>query len=521
MSATPAAPLLRTLESKSAKTDCFVDTISGTSDAKAGRRRSSSRNFQTLPARDVLVVDLDGTLIRSDLLFETFWSAFGKNWASPIIAAASMVGGRANLKRRLADLSDVNVASLPYNDEVVSYVRRWRAQGGLTVLVTASDQSLANKIAAHLGIFDEVHGSDSKTNLKDARKAAFLRERFGDRGFAYIGDSEADIPVWQAAAKTITVNLSTPLKARVDALCGDALHLTRYLTSAKAYFKALRPHQWLKNLLIFVPILAGHELTVETAAQSILAFIAFSLVASSVYVLNDLLDLSADRAHPRKRYRPIASGDIPIAHGTWLVPLLLCAGLLLSLPLGGGFILVVLAYYATTTAYSLYLKRQSVIDICVLAGLYTIRVFAGGVATGIPLSVWLLAFCIFLFFALAAIKRQAELIDCMASGEATARGRGYHVDDSPIVANMAASAGYVSVLVMALYINSPAVLTLYTQPYALWGICLVLLYWVSRIMIVTHRGQMHDDPVIYAVKDRVSAICLLLVVAFMAAGILL
>ena len=518
MSATPAAPLLRTLEPRWAKTDHFVDSVSGTSDKIVRRRRGSSRKLHTLPVREVLVVDLDGTLIRSDLLFEAFWSAFAKNWASPIIAAVSMVGGRADLKRRLADLSDVHVASLPYNDEVVSYVRRWRAQGGLTVLATACDQSLANKIAAHLGIFDEVYGSDSKTNLKGACKAAFLQDRFGDRGFAYIGDAKADIPVWKAATKAITVNLSTSLKARVDALFGDVLHLTPHVTSAKAYLKALRPHQWLKNLLIFVPVLAAHELTAETIARSLLAFVAFSLVASSVYILNDLLDLSADRAHPRKRYRPLASGEVPLAHGTWLVPLLFFAGFALAIPLGGRFILVILAYYAITTAYSLYLKRCSVIDICVLAGLYTIRVVAGGVATGIPPSVWLLAFCIFLFFALAAIKREAELIDCMASGKAMARGRRYHVDDFTVVANMAAAAGYVSVLVLALYINSPAVLALYTQPFALWGICLVLLYWISRIIIVTHRGEMHDDPVVYAVKDRSSAICLLLVVAFVVAG---
>ena len=425
------------------------------------------------------------------------------------------------MKRRLADLSDVNIASLPFNDEVVNYVRRWRAQGGLTVLATACDQSLADKVAAHLGIFDEVYGSDAKTNLKGICKADFLRDRFGDRGFAYVGDANADIPVWQAAAKTITVNVSRRLKARVETLREDAMHLTKPLGSPKPYLKALRPHQWLKNLLVFVPMLAAHELTAETLARSLLAFIAFSLVASSVYLLNDLLDLSADRAHPRKRYRPFASGDVPLAHGTWLVPLLSLAGFALAVPLGARFILVLLAYYAITTAYSLYFKRLSVIDICLLAGLYTLRIVAGGAATGIPLSVWLLAFCIFLFLALAAIKREAELVDAMAAGKSTANGRSYHVDDSPVLANMATSAGYVSVLVLAMYINSPAVLELYTRPYALWGICPVLLYWISRMMIVTHRGEMHDDPMVYAVTDRVSQICLLLVIVLLGAGALL
>ena len=252
-----------------------------------------------------MVVDLDGTLIRSDLLFETFWSACAKSWISPLIAVVSLLGRRADLKRRLADLSDVNIASLPFNDEVVNYVRRWRAQGGLTVLATACDQGLADKIAAHLGIFDEVYGSDAKANLKGMCKADFLRDRFGDRGFAYVGDANADIPVWQAAAKTITVNVSRRLKARVETLRGDALHLTMPLGSPKPYLKALRPHQWLKNLLIFVPMLAAHELTAETLARSLLAFIAFSLVASSVYLLNDLLDLSADRAHPESATAPL------------------------------------------------------------------------------------------------------------------------------------------------------------------------------------------------------------------------
>jgi len=487
---------------------------------RAGTGRLS-RGHDKPQVREVLVVDLDGTLIRSDLAFETFWSAFAKSWTLPFVAAISLINGRAALKRRLTDLSSVDVVSLPYNEEVVSYIRRWHAEGGQTALATASDQILAERIAAHLGIFDEVHGSSAKTNLKGARKAVFLRDRFGDRGFVYMGDAEADLPVWQIAAKAITVNLSNSLKTRVNALGGDVQHLTVPRTSAKAYLKALRPHQWLKNILVFVPMLAAHKLTAETLGQSLLAFIAFSLVASSVYVLNDLLDLSADRAHPRKRHRPIASGDISIAHGTWLVPLLLLAGMAFVLPLGGSFFLVMLTYFAVTTAYSLYLKRRSVIDICALAGLYTIRIVAGGTATGIPLSVWLLAFSIFLFFALAAIKRLAELVDAAASGEITAKGRSYHVDDVPVVTNMAAAAGYVSVLVMALYINSPAVLEHFRRPYALWGICLVLLYWISRMLIVTHRGEMHDDPVVYAVKDRVSEICFLLVVAFAAGGALL
>ncbi len=469
----------------------------------------------------VLVVDLDGTLLRSDILFETFWSAFSIRWTTPFLAANSLMQGRAALKRCLAELSAVEAASLPYNDDVVAYIQHWRAEGGRTVLVTATNQVLAEEIAAHLGIFDEVHGSDETDNLKGVRKAAFLEQRFGNRGFTYMGDAEADLPVWGKAVKAITVNVSRPLRARVEALGGEVEHITSQASTVNPYLKALRPHQWLKNLLVFMPMLLAHQLTSETGLQSLLAFIVFGLVASSAYVVNDLLDLASDRAHSRKRNRPFAAGKLPIAHGTWLAPLLLLAGLLIALTLGGQFVLVMFVYYVATTAYSLYLKRRLVIDICTLAGLYTLRVIAGGAATGISLSVWLLAFSIFFFFALAAIKRQAELVDGVATAKADIHGRGYHVDDLPLVTNMAISSGYVSVLVMALYLNSPAVQEFYTTPLVLWGICPVLLYWLSRMVMVAHRGNMHDDPMIFAMKDRISQMCLFMILAFAIVGALL
>lgn len=469
----------------------------------------------------VLVVDLDGTLLRSDILFETFWSAFSIRWTTPFLAANSLMQGRAALKRCLAELSAVEAASLPYNDDVVAYIQHWRAEGGRTVLVTATNQVLAEEIAAHLGIFDEVHGSDETDNLKGVRKAAFLEQRFGNRGFTYMGDAEVDLPVWEKAVKAITVNVSRPLRARVEALGGEVEHITSQASTVNPYLKALRPHQWLKNLLVFMPMLLAHQLTSETGLQSLLAFIVFGLVASSAYVVNDLLDLASDRAHSRKRNRPFAAGKLPIAHGTWLAPLLLLAGLLIALTLGGQFVLVMFVYYVATTAYSLYLKRRLVIDICTLAGLYTLRVIAGGAATGISLSVWLLAFSIFFFFALAAIKRQAELVDGVATAKADIHGRGYHVDDLPLVTNMAISSGYVSVLVMALYLNSPAVQEFYTTPLVLWGICPVLLYWLSRMVMVAHRGNMHDDPMIFAMKDRISQMCLFMILAFAIVGALL
>lgn len=489
---------------------------------KMGNRVPGSTNRIDHPAPEstsaLLVVDLDGTLLRSDMLHESFWSAFGRDWRTPFLAAKALTGGRAALKRHLAAAAVVDVSTLPYDRQVVAFIEEWRASGGRTALVTASDQEFAHAVADQLRIFDEVHGSDGRRNLKGERKAQFLEERFGPGHFAYMGDAAADLPVWRRAARAITVNAPAALRRKVERACESFEHLETEAGSVTPYIKALRPHQWLKNVLAFLPMLAAHQLDGQTFLLSFLAFVCFSLVASSVYVLNDLLDLAADRAHPRKRNRPFASGSIPIAHGAWMAAGLILLGAVLAIGIGWDFLLVMAGYYLLTTAYSLRLKRRIVIDICVLAGLYTARIVAGGVATGIPLSVWLLAFSVFFFLSLAAVKRQAELIDSTERGNLKASGRGYHVDDLPIISMIAIGAGYVSVLVMTLYVNSPAVVELYAHPEALWGVCAVLLYWITRAVMVAHRGNMHDDPVVYAAKDRISQMCLLIILGFVLAG---
>jgi len=475
-------------------------------------------DYLSFESREILIVDLDGTLLRSDMLYESFWSAFGRDWRSPFLSAAALSRGRASLKRHLASASAVEAETLPYDGAVIAFIETWRKSGGRTALVTASDQGFAELISQHLGIFDEVHGSDGKLNLKGERKGEFLEERFGPRGFAYMGDATAELPVWKRAAKAITVNAPAGLRREAELACDTVEHLETQKQSVKPYIKALRLHQWLKNLLVFLPMLAAHQLDGPTLLLSLLAFICFSLVASSVYVLNDLLDLAADRAHPRKKNRPFASGSIPIAHGTWMAAGLISVGAILAIIIGGNFMLVMVAYYLLTTAYSLHLKRRIVIDIFVLAGLYTARIVAGGVATGIPLSVWLLAFSVFFFLSLAAVKRQAELIDSAERGNLKASGRGYHVDDLPIIAMVAIGAGYVSVLVMTLYVNSPDVIELYANPEVLWGVCAVLLYWITRTVMVAHRGHMDDDPVVYAAKDRISQVCFLTILCFVLGG---
>lgn len=468
--------------------------------------------------REVLVVDLDGTLLRSDILFESFWAAFARDWKTPILSVHALMKGKAALKRRLAETTTVDVSSLPYDPEVIAYVKEWRAQGGRTALVTASDNSIAQAIAAHIGLFDEVYGSDGDKNLKGARKAEFLVKSYGEKEFSYVGDAEADLNVWKHAKRAVTVNLSPAMQARAEKTVDSVEHLETHKPSIAAYFRAIRPHQWMKNTLVFLPMMAAHQLDARMFFLSLLAFISFSLVASSVYVLNDLLDLSADRAHPRKRFRPFAAGSIPIAAGTWMAPVLLGLGVAIAIIIGPTFLLVMVGYYILTTAYSLHLKRRIVVDICVLAGLYTTRIIAGGAATGIALSVWLLAFSVFFFLSLAAVKRQAEMVDNVGQGKLKASGRGYHVNDLPIISMISISAGYVAVLVMALYVNSPTVIDLYGTPEMLWGVCAILLYWITRTVLITHRGSMHDDPVVYAVKDRQSRICFLLILCFVVVG---
>jgi 4-hydroxybenzoate polyprenyltransferase/phosphoserine phosphatase len=471
----------------------------------------------------ILVVDLDGTLIRSDMLFETFWSAVAADWTAIFGTLRALLHGRAALKRYLAERAvGMDYACLPYEPAVIRLIETWRASGGRVALVSASDQAVVEGVAAHLGLFDEVHGSDGATNLRGAEKAAFLKRRFGVQGFVYAGDSAVDLPVWKSAGASVTVNARKGLQDRVAALHGGAEHIGQPGEGLKPMIILIRPHQWLKNLLVFLPMLGAHQFTTTTLAQSGVAFIAFSLIASAVYVLNDLLDLAADRAHPRKRLRPVASGAVSARRASVLLPALLALTLGLAALAGNWALLQIVAiYFVLSTAYSLYFKHKIVADICILAGFYTLRIVAGAAATGIVLSVWLLAFSVFFFLALAAIKRQAELVDGIAHGRYSFAGRGYRAGDLPIVAGMAISSGYVSVMVLALYINTPDIQQLYSAPNLLWGICLVLLYWIGRVVMVAHRGRMTDDPLIYAVRDHTSRACLALVAGFAIAGAVL
>ena len=452
-----------------------------------------------------LVVDLDGTLIKTDLLIESLLSLLSHRPLHAVAAIGALRFGKAAMKARIAALIDLPVAVLPMNEDVLALVRAEKAAGRRVYLASASNHKYVEAVATHLGLFDGVFASDGNTNMGGAVKAAALCEAFGEGAFDYAGDAEVDMEVWAKARGGVVVDGSPSLLRKVRARFPHLTEISSPKRGLGTYARALRPHQWLKNLLIFIPALAAHAFG-AALGNGLVAFASFSLCASSVYLLNDLVDLNNDREHPTKSRRPFACGALPLTYGLVLFPILLLAAVSLALLLPQRFLIVLSGYYALTVAYSFRLKKKMAIDVVTLAGLYGVRLVAGAAAAAVPLSSWLSAFAIFLFFSLALVKRCTELIGRIEAGKGDPSGRGYRLGDVPVLLAMASAAGYVSVLVMALYIDSPAVSALYRSPERLWAVCIVLVYWISRVLLLTQRGEMHDDPVVFAATDRVSII---------------
>lgn len=455
-----------------------------------------------------LVVDLDGTLLNSDMLLETglaYLRQFPWKFFKPFLW---LLKGKAHLKSRLAHATDLDVSVLPYNPDVIALIQSVRAQGRRVVLATATHHLLARKIADHLNLFDDVLATDEECNLSALNKRQALVEAFGEKQFDYIGNSSDDLIVWGSAHSAVVVSHPESRLVRQAQAHGNLECIVKPAKAqAQHWLKAMRLHQWLKNLLVFVPLLASHEISdLALFSEALLAFLLFGLCASSVYILNDLLDLTDDRHHHRKRQRPFASGDLSIKAGLVTFPLLLglsLTGAILFLP--WPFIIVLAGYYLLTLAYSLFLKRQMSLDVIVLALLYTARLVAGAAACQIALTSWILAFSMFIFLSLALVKRYTELLSERNKGNTTlTRGRGYYAGDLEMIAALGAASGYLSVLVLALYINEPTTALLYSSPQIIWLACPLMLFWITRIWLLAHRGQMHDDPVVFAAKDRIS-----------------
>jgi 4-hydroxybenzoate polyprenyltransferase/phosphoserine phosphatase len=450
-----------------------------------------------------LCVDLDGTLTRSDTLVESVMTlGVGMRLASALLTLIAR--GRAAFKDAMAKHASVDAELLPYNQGLLAYLREQKAAGRYLVLATAANEATGRAVAAHLGLFDEVVASDESQNLRGAAKAAALCARFGERGFVYAGNDASDLHIWRVAGAAVLVNTPASLSRRVSEIAPIETTLPADgSVSPGLLLRAMRPHQWVKNLLVFVPILTAHAIG-ETRAwvSAALMFVAFAATASGIYLINDATDLVADRRHPRKRTRPFASGELSLRSGMIASVLLLAFGLGLSVISGG--LIVIVAYAAMSLSYSLKLKEMPLADVFLLGALYTIRVYGGAVVTGHALSLWLLGFSGFLFLSLAILKRVTELEASKKTSPGWVNRRGYSTEDLPILLTFGCAASFASSLVLALFVQREATASQYASPILLWATVPIMLFWQCRLWLSTARGYMLDDPIVYSARDWVS-----------------
>jgi 4-hydroxybenzoate polyprenyltransferase len=450
-----------------------------------------------------LCVDLDGTLIKSDSLFDAACQFLHRNplrfWQLPLWLAK----GRARLKAEVARRAPLDVTRLPYNADLLRYLQAQRREGRQLYLASGADGPLAERAAAYLGIFSGVLASDCVTNLTSRKKLALLKARFGE--FDYIGNSRADLPLLAGAREAMVANstlgLSVALRMRqipVARTFVDRRPLLRTLV------KAIRLHQWAKNTLLLLPVLLSHKLYPAAISASIAAFFCFSFMASANYLVNDMLDIESDRRHPTKRFRPFAAGDLPVSGGIALVFLLVAASLAILPWLPHEFAMWLGVYIVSTTAYSFYLKKLALVDVLTLSMLYTLRLLAGGAATGIEISHWLAGFSIFLFLSLAMVKRFSELETMRQRGVAATYGRGYQVADIEQIRAFGTSCATAAVVVFSLYISRFDVTVLYKHAGRLWLIVPLMLFWLYRMWLLGSRGEMDEDPVVFALRDGIS-----------------
>ncbi|WP_075288791.1 UbiA family prenyltransferase [Pararhizobium arenae] len=447
-----------------------------------------------------LCVDLDGTLLAADTLWEGVAIVLFRNPFMIFAMLYWLCRGKARLKYEIATRSGRTAADWPYREAVLARLEREKALGRPIVLVTGAAESVALAIAEHVGVFSSVLHSSADLNLTSTRKRAALIERFGEGGFDYMGNSRDDVPVFDAARKAIVV--APDAAAEKWRRSHDAERLDTGRTSAFMALKSIRVHQWAKNVLIGVPAVLNHDiLNVSAVLNSVYAFFAFSFLASAVYVINDLSDLTNDRRHPKKRNRPLASGAMSVPMGLAIAVCLVLASLSITLLLPLEFALVLAFYAVTTTAYTFFLKRKLLVDVFALAGLYTVRIVAGSAATGTELSFWLLSFSIFFFLSLALVKRYVELHDYEGGDGQQVPGRGYMADDYEMVGQAGVASAFTAALVLALYIHSKEMMEMYTEPWALWPLCPLILYMLLRIWMLARRGMLHEDPVVFIMRD--------------------
>lgn len=478
------------------------------------------------PSRDIsaphfpdsypLCVDLDGTLIRTDSLLETWLIALRRYPLACLAASFTLLRGRNHFKCALSKLALPRVDQLPYSGEVLDLIAREASTGRVVVLATGAAEPIATAVAKHLGNFRAVISTDEQSNCAGGEKARRLAKEFGDKRFYYAGNSSRDLPVWERSAGAVIVNATPGLASRVGASGVPILaEFPRSRRMPRELLRILRVHQWSKNLLVFVAILLSHRfLDLQAWRNASFLFFAMSLCASAAYMVNDVFDLEADRSHKEKSKRPFASGLLSLSFAFWSIPLLLVCAAAISAVLPVSARLWLAGYLIATLTYTLFLKEKLLVDVFLLAGLYTLRVLAGGSATGITISPWTLAFSMFMFLSLAMLKRYSELMATSSATFALPR-RNYYRSDLSMLGSLGTASGYISVLVLALYIHSPEVTPLYRHPWLLWSICPLVAYWISRMWIFASRAAIPDDPILFALKDRISYLVAVLCAAML------
>lgn len=462
-----------------------------------------------------LVVDLDGTLTPTDTLVESLVKVVKQSPLNLLRLPLWLMRGRAGFKDSVAAHACIFAEHLPYREPLLDYLREEKAKGRKIVLATAAHYTIAEGVAKHLGLFDQVLATESGHNLKGRAKLQAIQGKVGG-AFVYAGDSQADIPIWKAAQAAVLVDVADRTAATVRRDIPIEREFPQERAGLTVWLRALRVHQWLKNLLLFVPLLTAFSfMDIGKLASMGLAFLAFSFAASATYIVNDLWDLENDRAHPRKRLRPFARASLPILHGLVVAVGALAVAFIMALVVSQGFFLMLLLYLVLTSAYSWVLKEYVLIDVLMLSLLYTLRILAGSVAIGIATSSWLLAFSVFMFLSLALVKRCAELVSLGESDLAATRGRDYRVTDLVVLWPLGVGAALSAVVVFGLFISAPETQERYGTPHLLWLVAIGLIYWLARLWIKTSRGEMHDDPVVYAIRDRGSRVTVFAMIGIM------
>ena len=460
-----------------------------------------------------LVVDLDGTLLKTDLLIESILALVKQHPVEALALPLWLLKGKAHFKREIAQRATLDVARLPYRQEFLDYLRAQRARGRSILLATASDAHPARQVAEHLRLFDSVLASDGVVNLSGEAKRERLVAEFGEKGFDYAANGRPDVAVWRSARKAIAVNSPPRVLRALESVADPGIYFQDHAPGLSAYWNVLRPQQWSKNLLVLVPVLAAHRFfDVALVAKALLAFLAFCCCASSGYLFNDLFDLAADRRHPRKHLRAFAAGDLPLSYALAMVPALAVLGGILGAFVSPLFLFMLAGYVLLTLVYSLYIKKVVLLDVIVLASLYTLRIVAGSAAVLIWPSHWLMAFSIFLFLSLALVKRYGELVVMKRVDGVGAKARSYELSDAELLAAKGTASGYLAVLVLALYLTSGTASALYGRLEVLWLLCPLLLYWIGRIWLMAHRGLIEDDPILFATTDPTSRVLVLLMI---------